>query len=949
MRDNYTVYLVPHTHWDREWYAPFQHFRIRLVQLIDRLLALLERDPNYTHFSLDGQSVVLQDYLEIRPENRERLQQQIRRGRIGVGPWYVLPDEFLVSGESLIRNLQMGHRIATEYGRVQKVGYIPDTFGHISQLPQILRGFGINNAMHFRGLDETGLLAELWWRSPDGSCVLLRHLPTYAGYTNAAVLSRDLDQAIGDLQSLAREEARRATTHLLLAMNGVDHMEAREDVPELVRRANERSPGLTFVQGSLEGYMDALEAAVDGSKLQVVCGELRDTNRTPNRWLMRVLPNILSSRIYIKMQNQEAQTWLERWAEPWSALMWTQGEDYPAALLWKAWEWLLQNHPHDSIGGCSVDPVHSQMETRFAWAVEIAEMVTAQRFHLLANQIDLSGLDEHQAAVILYNGLAWDWDGVVSVDMDIPVDLLRRWAVARLPVRPERLTADMDYVEVYRWRPALEWGGSPPLPDPEFRGLTLRSLVSGEEVPLQIESRSPTMTVHPLGTGLSFRQVVRVRASFPAHVPPYGYAVYAVRPEPLPNPIPLDAPPLHELENEFLRVRIRPNGGLAVTDKATGIEFTDLGFFEDGGDCGDGYTYSYPAEDQVFTTWGLAPNISRLAAGPVVHRYQIDYEWTLPAGLDETRRRRQEARVHCPLSVVVSLAEKSHRVELQVTFENRARDHRLRMVFPSDLAVQSSCSETQFDVVTRPVHPRPVPRDVWIEDPPATYPQLSWMDISDGTRGLCLINQGLPEYQVLDSGRREVAITLLRAVGWLAAGPELQTAVNGAGPTMPTPEGQVQRTLTFRLAIHPHTGKWDEAEVWRQAHEHNVPPRCITVADRHPGNRPAADSLLRLEGSNIILSAVKRAENLDGLIVRAHNPSCRPATAWLTLPWKAAAARQVDLDESVRGPDRTLPVGPDGRVALEVAPGQILTVLAVAGAGEDTNGCEVVPEPGSVA
>ena len=149
---DYIMYVIAHTHWDREWYAPFQHFRIRLVRLMDKLLHLLEHNPDYTHFNLDGQTVLLWDYVEIRPENRGRLEEYVSAGRLGVGPWFILPDEFLVSGESLVRNLQLGHRIAAEFGHVQKAGYIPDTFGHISQLPQILRGFDIGTAMHFRGL-----------------------------------------------------------------------------------------------------------------------------------------------------------------------------------------------------------------------------------------------------------------------------------------------------------------------------------------------------------------------------------------------------------------------------------------------------------------------------------------------------------------------------------------------------------------------------------------------------------------------------------------------------------------------------------------------------------------------------------------------------------------------------------------------------------------------------
>src|SRR5258706_2487915 len=204
----YTVFVIPHTHWDREWYATLQQFRVRLVHVIDDLLEILARDPAYTHFNLDSQTVVLQDYLEIRPEKRDLLRKFIAERRLGVGPWYVLPDEFLVSGEALVRNFQLGHRLAGEFDHVQNIGYIPDTFGHISQLPQILQGFGIGTAVHFRGLDEGDLKSEVWWQSPDGSRVLLRHLPTDMGYINASELALDIPAAAGDMKSIARHETR---------------------------------------------------------------------------------------------------------------------------------------------------------------------------------------------------------------------------------------------------------------------------------------------------------------------------------------------------------------------------------------------------------------------------------------------------------------------------------------------------------------------------------------------------------------------------------------------------------------------------------------------------------------------------------------------------------------------------------------------------------------------
>jgi alpha-mannosidase len=934
-----TVFVIPHTHWDREWYATFQQFRIRLVHVMDALLSLLERDSSYTHFNLDAQTVVLQDYLEIRPEKRETLHKFIREGRLGVGPWYVLPDEFLVSGEALVRNLILGHRLAGEFGHVQKVGYIPDTFGHISQLPQILQGFGIPFAMHFRGLDEGELKSELWWQSPDGSRVLLRHLPTNMGYGNASSLAEDVPEAASDLRTIARYETRRAASSVLLALNGVDHLPARENLPEILEAANRLyGDEFDFRQASLEEYFAALVKSLGNLPLQTVSGELRDSNRTPGRD-NRLVPHILSSRIYNKMQNERAQTLLERWAEPWSAITWLEGEEYPGAFLWKAWEWLLQNHPHDSIGGCSIDPVHAQMETRFAWASEIAGEVLNERFELLARQVNLSGLKEGEAALIVFNGLPWPLEGGITVEVDLWDFFLGRIAKDRwVPsaIAPEDFL-EMEAPELLRRRVFQQWYGDPViLPDPNFRGLSIRPLDGGDALPVQVESINRSHVLRPLVSGpASERRGVCVRASFQANLPPYGYQVYAVAPTENPNKPVIVAHPHNVLENEYLRVQITPNGTFIVEEKANGQIYRDQGYFEDGGDCGDGYNYSYPLEDRVENTLGSAPRISRLAEGPAVQRTRIDYDWSLSESLDASGRRRSETLVSCLLSVTLSLAQGSPRLELDVSFDNHACDHRLRMVFPSDLNTHVSHASAQFDVVNHPVKVVPVPDEAWVEDAPTTFPQQDWVDLSDGERGLCIIVRGLPEYEVLDTDRREIAVTLLRAVGYMGAGFDMRTAAAGAGPHIATPEAQIQRKLTFSLSVLPHRGTWDQAEVWRQALAFNNPPRSYTTGMEKnrraytPGTQPAGRSFLSVSGRNVVLSSVKRAEAGEVLILRLYNPSDDVTEASIQLPFIPADVQLARMDESPR-PAMDAEAAPvveaGGQVRVALAPRKVVTL-----------------------
>ncbi len=398
--------------------------------------------------------------------------------------------------------------------------------------------------------------------------------------------------------------------------------------------------------------------ALGDKPLQTVSGELRDVNRTPGRD-NRLLPHILSSRIYNKMQNERAQTLLERWAEPWSAIAWLEGGAYPRAFLWKAWEWLLQNHPHDSIGGCSIDAVHAQMETRFAWASEIAEGILGENFEMLSRRINLSALKEDEAALVVFNGLPWPLEGGITVDVDLWDFFINRVAMQRSSLSAEGSLkmAELEAPELFRRRVLEQWYGNPTfLPDPNFRGLRIRPLDQEGLLPVQVETISRSCVLRPLVSGpASERRGVCVRASFNAALPPYGYQVYAVSPTINPNKPIIVAHPHNLLENEHLRVQIAPNGTFSLEEKASGQKYTGLGYFEDGGDCGDGYNYSYPLEDRVENTLGCATHISRLADGPVLQRTRIDYDWSLPEGLDASGRRRSEALLDCPLTVTLSL------------------------------------------------------------------------------------------------------------------------------------------------------------------------------------------------------------------------------------------------------------------------------------------------------
>ena len=828
--------LCSHTHWDREWYGSFQQFRFRLIRLVDRLMALLESDPEFRCFNLDGQTIVLEDYLEVKPSERPRLQELIGAGRIAIGPWYILPDEWLVSGEATIRNLLRGRMICREFGvEPPRVGYLPDMFGHVSQMPQILRGFGIDNAIFWRGLSGDEWMSELWWEAPDGSRVLGFHLPEYCGYCNAAFFFASLppeirdtmpadtawgDLATGDMELTMRamraivgRAVSRSRSGVLLLMNGVDHMEANPLVPELIRRTKAEMPGLDVRHATFAEFIDELRRATPDD-LQVVRGECRDTARAPHSGSM-VLPNILSSRVYLKLSNARSQHLLEKWAEPFSCAAAILGGEAHEGLLRTAWKWLLRNHPHDSIGGCSTDAVHRQMETRTEWCDEIADTVIGASLHTIAGSTDTSALASDELAWLLFNPLGHEVTDLVRTQIDVDERWLKKQG---LDINPENVLRSVRGLELTDWE--------------------------GRPVDADVENVEYLTQHWPwAGSFAALWQVVRFHVAVRAErVPALGFSAYRLRVPRKPSRMPVRpqcAAPA-QLRNAHLTVDIEHGGTLRIGGPAVGgREIRGAHYLECGGDNGDGYTYSPPRFDPVQTTLGGPARITRLADGAAHQAVAVDYEMRVPAALTADAQRRDAATVPLRVRSVFRLGTDSTRIDVETTVTNTARDHRLRVCFPVADAGASHVAESQFDIVRRSNTIVQPPAEHWIEDQPRELPVHGFVSLGN----LAVAGPGLHEYEVVEGDPAVLKLTLMRAVGFLGAAGRPNTIAGGAGPHMATPEQQmIGRTLTFRYAIIPHGGDWRSASVREQGERHAAAWRGTTTGTHHGTLPPTGHS-----------------------------------------------------------------------------------------------------------
>ena len=871
--------VVSHTHWDREWYLPFQNFRLRLVGLMDYLLDLLAHEPDFKHFTLDGQTILLEDYLAIRPDRRDDVSRFVRDGRLLVGPWYVPPDEYLVGGEALIRNLLWGIRLARGFGGAMMVGYSPDAFGHIAYLPSLLRGFGIEDAAIWRGAGDDLEKTEFFWVAPDGSEVLTLHMPMGYGF---APLPDDDVLLAATLDDLRRRLEPRATTPYLLIMNGADHSAPQPNLPRVVAAANSFLEDAEMTQGALPLILGNVREFMRGREGEWprYRGEFRSSRRS------HILPGTISARMWIKQRNQRCEDRLTRWAEPfsvWSNLLRARlGGDWAApavppgprtgcpsdlaataGLLKQAWKYLLENHDHDAICGCSVDAVHRETAARFDACEQIGDDLTRHALDSIAAQTRSDG----GQSVVVFNPSEESRTDFAS--------LRRRRRDGRAP-----------YAVV----------------DNE-----------GNETPCQVIGRPPRQYAMT-----SAEPPPRLEVGFVARdVPPLGYKTFRLlRGERLRR----QPPPAGErsIENEFFRVEATRDGLVTVVDKENGHALRGLNRFVDGGDRGDEYAYWAPLHGMIVDAPARTPAIRVAESGPARLTLQIDQTYSLPVSLARGRERRSTRTVGCRIRTLVRLYPGVRRVEFRTEVDNAARDHRLRVHFPTGVSTDVAAAEQHFGVIARPLA-LPEADESWMEQPVGTYPQKSFVDVSDGERGVMLANRGLPEYEVLPGADgATIALTLLRCVGWLCRA-DMTTRRGLAGPPLRTPDAQCPGRHAFEYALIPHAGGWQEA--FAEARRFALPMEARPAAGR--GTLPSQGSLLEVTPSSVRVSAVKFAEDGSGVVVRLYNIDDRPVGARLRFNEPYERVEMATLDERPLG---EAPVR-NGRVELRLKPGEIVSLL----------------------
>lgn len=877
--------VISHTHWDREWYMPFALFRQKLVDLIERLFEILEKDPEYI-FHLDAQTVVLEDYLEIHPEKKALLEKYIKSGNIRVGPWYLQNDFYLSSGEATIRNLQVGRELANAFGRCGKVGYMPDQFGLISQIPQIFADFGIDHFVFGRGyqkyeLNEAGELrgvrlpTEFTWEGPDGSRATSTFMPYF--YCNAQHISPEPEKARALFDSIGKTFRPLQTTPYILMMNGVDHFEPQEDVREIL--AGLRAVDVDAYQSGLDEFVDLQDEALAGQALPVVRGALNYGKDN------QILRGCWSSRIYLKRENVRMQDMLEHKLEPLYAFLENGGfqKTYPKAELRYLWKCLLKNLPHDSVCGCSADPVHRHMENRYEEMGELAGELLSRGLQALAQHSDHPLAKDGGYCAVVFNATARPQSGVVE---------------CTLRLRTEDGIGAFDLVD--------EKGNSVPFEILEK---------SRRQVDLFSRLNLP---------GTAEMDVIRIRL-LAENVAPYTAQTYAVVARHESAALPAPAGRIY-IENEYYRIVV-VDARLTVTDLRTGKVYVDPIRVEDSTDRGDAYVYRFlPGETPLVVS---PTTVDTPIVGALAESLDLYYAYARHVSLDPETHLPTDKTADIKMHLRLTLTKGSDAVAVAYDFVNTAECHRTRIALDSGIFGGKLYTDSPFDVDEREPH------HFCPQSDSDTQCNSTFANITDGKTRFTVFTEG--QHEVEQVGET-LYITVLRATGHININHRNLELIGGEQWSIPG--NQCLRPLDGRFAFSygkPVTAAnlYEAAKFFRcgfLAMGEAFDRKKLTggrIADQHPelsglyyvpdpnaGRVIPAASLLTVDSDEIAITCAKTGEK-DGQIVRLVNLSSATVETEIRFSGKAYRTTMAEDADTYIG---------ENACRLTFGPKQIITL-----------------------
>lgn len=843
------VHVVPHSHWDREWYFTTSRSKVYLMKDLKDVLDTLESNPDFKYFMVDAQGSLLDDYIKWMPQDKDRITKLVKEKKLVIGPWYTQTDQLVISGESIVRNMYYGMKRCETFGGYMNVGYVPDSFGQSGNMPQIYKEFGIEDTLFWRGVsDDMVNHTDYNWRGDDGSVVFTTQIPF--GYYIGGNIPEDPKQSEEFWQKECFEKAggRSATKHIYFP-NGFDQAPIRTNLPEIIKERNEKDPENEYVISCIEDYIKDVKS--ENPELEEVSGELVIAKH------MRIHKSIFSSRSDLKVMNTQIQNYVTNVMEPLLTLSYNLGNDYPHEAVGEIWKLLFENAAHDSIGSCISDTANEDVYVRYKQARDIAVNLVELHSRLIATSVK----NDAEMTFTLINTLPQKRNDTVVVKTYIPG--------GNFAILDEKGNK-VDYTVI------------------ESRDLTDYVL-------------SQTIKLDPSRKFYVPSQVLEATIAIKtSDVPAFGYVQYTLDTK---GNSAKNLEKKNTLENEFYAINVEEDGSLTITDKENNVTYKNQGVLVENGDDGDSFNYSPPRKDlEVFSNKSECS--VEVSGSDIYDQAVIKFNMVVPKDLEE--RAEGKVSVNLPITMTVALRKDSKVIDFNVHVDNKGLSHRLCVLFDSQIVSSFNYADEQFGSIKRPNYYEEEMKlymasaknktekktgvqelanwandqSTWQEPPISIEPTQSYVSLTDGKQGIAVIPQGVREYEVLDD--HMIRLTLFRTYGFMGKENLIYRPGRASGERIiETPAAQLLKEMDFAFGFTTYASDINEANVDTLAKAYNTNIEVYTYAEflngrlifsqrEIEGTKESRYSLFETE-NKLVVSAMKKAEDNDGYIIRLFN------------------------------------------------------------------------------
>ena len=843
------VHVVPHSHWDREWYFTTSRSKVYLMKDLKDVLDTLESNPDFKYFMVDAQGSLLDDYIKWMPQDKDRITKLVKEKKLVIGPWYTQTDQLVISGESIVRNMYYGMKRCETFGGYMNVGYVPDSFGQSGNMPQIYKEFGIDDTLFWRGVsDDMVNHTDYNWRGDDGSVVFTTQIPF--GYYIGGNIPEDPKQSEEFWQKECFEKAggRSATKHIYFP-NGFDQAPIRTNLPEIIKERNEKDPENEYVISCIEDYIKDVKS--ENPELEEVSGELVIAKH------MRIHKSIFSSRSDLKVMNTQIQNYVTNVMEPLLTLSYNLGNDYPHEAVGEIWKLLFENAAHDSIGSCISDTANEDVYVRYKQARDIAVNLVELHSRLIATSVK----NDAEMTFTLINTLPQKRNDTVVVKTYIPG--------GNFAILDEKGNK-VDYTVI------------------ESRDLT-------DYVLSQTIKLDPSRKFYVPSKVLEATIAIKT-----SDVPAFGYVQYTLDTK---GNSAKNLEKKNTLENEFYAINVEEDGSLTITDKENNVTYKNQGVLVENGDDGDSFNYSPPRKDlEVFSNKSECS--VEVSGSDIYDQAVIKFNMVVPIDLEE--RAEGKVSVNLPITMTVALRKDSKVIDFNVHVDNKGLSHRLCVLFDSQIVSSFNYADEQFGSIKRPNYYEKEMKlymasaenktekktgvqelanwandqSTWQEPPISIEPTQSYVSLTDGKQGIAVIPQGVREYEVLDD--HMIRLTLFRTYGFMGKENLIYRPGRASGERIiETPAAQLLKEMDFAFGFTTYASDINEANVDTLAKAYNTNIEVYTYAEflngrlifsqrEIEGTKEARYSLFETE-NKLVVSAMKKAEDNDGYIIRLFN------------------------------------------------------------------------------